>query len=109
MYVCNSGGHGLTYEIIYADDALDHLRGVGARLRAIVVDEIERRLAHQPTVETRNRKRMRRQTLAPWELRIGDARVYYEAREEPEPVVEILAVGVKEHNRVRIGREVVEL
>jgi mRNA-degrading endonuclease RelE of RelBE toxin-antitoxin system len=99
----------LTYEIIYADDALDHLEGLTARLRAIVVGEIERQLSHQPTVETRNRKRMRRQALAPWELRIGDARVYYDAREEPEPVVEVLAIGVKEHNRVRIGREAVEL
>ena len=99
----------MRYEIVYADDALGHLQDLPARLSAIVVDEIERQLTHQPTVETRNRKRMRRQTLAPWALRIGDARVYYDAREAPEPVVEILAVGVKEHNRVLIGREVTEL
>lgn len=99
----------MAHQIIYADDALDHLQCLTARLRAIVVDEIERQLSHEPTVETRNRKRMRRGTLAPWELRIGDARVYYAVTREPGPVVEILAVGVKERNRVRIGREVAEI
>jgi len=52
---------------------------------------------------------MRPQAPAPWELRVGDLRVYYDAREEPAPEVEILAIGVKEHDRVRIGREVTEL
>jgi hypothetical protein len=73
------------------------------------VDAIELQLAYEPTVENRNRKRMRRQTLAPWELRVGDLRVYYGVREEPTREVEILAIAVKEHNRVRIGRKVVDL
>lgn len=66
-------------------------------------------LIHQPTVETRNRKPMRPNPIAPWELCMGDLRVYYEAAEEPEPVVYIRAVGIKEHNQVRIGRKVIEL
>lgn len=52
---------------------------------------------------------MRPNPIAPWELRIGDLRVYYDVEEEPEPVVYIRAVGVKERNRVRIGKEVIEL
>jgi hypothetical protein len=52
---------------------------------------------------------MRPNPVAPWELRIGSLRVYYEAYDEPEPMVSILAVGVKERNRVRIGKDFVRL
>jgi len=49
---------------------------------------------------------MRPNPLAPWELRLGNLRVYYEVIED---VVFIVAVGVKERQRVRIGHEVIEL
>lgn len=52
---------------------------------------------------------MRPNPVAPWELRIGDLRVYYDIEKEPETVVLILAVGRKEHNRVHIGGEVIDL
>ena len=52
---------------------------------------------------------MRPNPIAPWELRIGNLRVYYDAEEVPERVVFIRAVGIKERNRVRIGREVIDL
>ena len=70
---------------------------------------MDKQLVHQPTVETRNRKPMRPNPVAPWELRIGNLRVYYDVEEEPEPTVFIRAVGIKERNRVRIGKEVIEL
>ena len=69
----------------------------------------ERKLTHQPTVPTRNRKRLRDNTLANWELRIGDIRVYFDVEEAPEPVVTICAVGVKARDRVLIGGEGVDL
>jgi hypothetical protein len=75
----------------------------------MVLDAVDEQLVHQPTVETRNRKPMRPNPLAPWELRIGNLGVYYDVEEEPEPVVFIRAVGVKQRNRVCIGREVIEL
>jgi hypothetical protein len=52
---------------------------------------------------------MRPNPVAPWELRIGNLRVYYDVEEEPEASVYIRAVGVKLRNRVRIGKEVIEL
>lgn len=52
---------------------------------------------------------MRPNPVAPWELRIGNLRVYYDVEEEPDPKVIVLAVGVKERDKVRIGREIVEL
>ncbi len=70
---------------------------------------MNKQLVYEPTVETKNRKPMRPNPVAPWELRIGNLRVYYDVEEEPEQVVLIRAVGVQERSRVRIGREVIEL
>jgi mRNA-degrading endonuclease RelE of RelBE toxin-antitoxin system len=50
---------------------------------------------------------MRPNLIAPWELRIGDLRVFYEL-DMAEAVVRILAVGVMERNVVRIGKEIFE-
>ena len=52
---------------------------------------------------------MRPNPVAPWELRIGKFRVYYDVEEEPRSVVYVRAVGAKERDRVRIGKEVIEL
>ncbi len=73
------------------------------------MNAVEEKLSHQPLVETRNRKPMRSNPLAPWELRIGNLRVYYDVEQTPKPRVLVRAVGMKERNRVRIGREVIEL
>ena len=99
----------MPYRIEYSPDAEDHLRTLTARQQAIVLDTVDRQLANGPTVETRNRKPMRPNPIAPWELRIGILRVYYDVEEEPDSVVHIRAVGIKQRNRVRIGREVIEL
>jgi hypothetical protein len=79
------------------------------RQQSTILDGVEKQLIHQPTVETRSRKPMRPNPVAPWEMRLGNLRVYYEVEQEPEPVVRILAVGIKERNRVRIGKEVIDL
>jgi mRNA-degrading endonuclease RelE of RelBE toxin-antitoxin system len=99
----------MPYRIEYSPGAEEHLRFLTARQRATVLDGVDEQLVHEPMVETRNRKPMRLNPLAPWELRIGNLRVYYDVEEEPEPVVLIRAVGVKERNQVRIGKEVIEL
>lgn len=99
----------MPYRIEYSPDAEDHLHAMTARQQAIVLNAVDRQLAHEPTVETRNRKPMRPNPVAPWELRIGTLRVYYDVEEEPEPTVYVRAVGIKERNRVRIGKEVIQL
>ncbi len=99
----------MPYRIDYSPEAEDHLRELTARQQETVLDAVDEQLIYQPTVETRNRKIMRPNPLAPWELRIGQLRVYYDVEEEPEPVVVVLAVGIKERNLVRIGKEVIHL
>lgn len=99
----------MSYRIEYSPEVENHLSAMTVRQQRIVLDSVEEQLAYQPTVETRNRKPMRPNPLSPWELRIGNLRVYYDVEEEPEPAVLVRAVGVKLRNRVRIGTEVIEL
>jgi len=97
------------YRIEYSPDAEDHLRALTARQQATVLDKVDEQLIHQPAVETRNRKPTRPNPLAPWELRIGELRVYYDIEDAPNPVVYIRAIGIKQRNRVLIGGEEIEL
>ena len=99
----------MAFAIEYSPDVEDHLRVLTARQRAMVFDEVDRQLLHEPEVETRNRKPMRPNPVAPWELRIGDLRVYYDVEHDPTKRVLIRAVGVKTRNIVRIGGEEIEL
>jgi len=99
----------LPYRIEYSPETDQHLRVLTARQRAAVFDAVDDQLAYQPTVETRNRKPMRPNPLAPWELRVGELRVYYDVEEEPDKLVIILAVGLKDRSRIIIGGEEVEL
>ena len=99
----------MPYRIEYSPEAEEHLRFLTTRQRVSVPDGVDEQLTYQPTVETRNRKPMRPNPLAPWELRIGKLRVYYDVEEEPEPLVSIRAVGIKDRNRMRISKEVIEL
>ena len=102
-------GRKAPYKIEITREADAHLAGLTATERNSVLDSLERQLAFEPTKETRNRKRMRPNPVAPWELRLGDLRVYFDVEDKPRRVVKIQAVGVKDRNRVRIGREEVEL
>ena len=95
----------LSYRIDYSPDAVDHLRALPVREQRNLVDAVDEQLADQPTVETWNRKPMRPNPIAPWELRVGHLRVYYEVQEEPDPLVRVLAVGAKDRNVVRIAGE----
>jgi len=99
----------LPYRIEYSPIAEEHLGTLTARQRAIVLDAIEEQLMREPVVETRNRKPMRPNPVAPWELRIGNLRAYYDIEEKPKRLVSIRAVGIKRRNRVYIGKEVFEL
>lgn len=99
----------MRFHIEYSPEVEDHLRALTIRQQRVVLDAIDGQLSYEPTVETRNRKPMRPNPLAPWELRVDKLRVYYDVDVEQTCTVYIRAVGVKERNQVRIGREVIEL
>jgi mRNA-degrading endonuclease RelE of RelBE toxin-antitoxin system len=71
----------------------------------IVVDAAVRQLTHEPTKETRHRKRPLANVLAEWELRVGDHRIFYDI--DPASLeVKIKAFGIKRHSRLMIqGQE----
>lgn len=76
-----------------------------AREQRIIFDAISAFLEVDADVPTKRRRQLRPNPVAPWELRIGDYRVFYEIREER--IVRVLAVGHKEHNVLFIrGRRV---
>lgn len=99
----------MPYSIEYSPDSEDHLRVLTARQQRTILDSVDKQLSDQPTLETRNRKHMRPNPLAGWELRIGNLRVYYDVAEEPKQLVSINAVGIKDGNTVCIGGEVIDL
>ena len=66
------------YLIEFAESVQNHFRTLTARERAIVLDAIERQLLHEPLTETQRRKPLRPNPIAPWELRIGQLRAFYE-------------------------------
>lgn len=99
----------VSFRIEYDPAVEDHLNRLTPREEAIVEDAVTRQLTHQPAVATRNRKPLRPNPLAPWELRVGALRVYYEVTEEPEKLVTVRAVGLKDRNRLIIGGEEIDL
>ena len=98
-----------SYRIEYAPATEEHLASLTARQRSKVFDAVDNQLTHEPSVETRNRKPMRPNPVAPWELRVESLRVYYDVVEEPEKLVTVLAIGEKKRSRVFIGGEEFQL
>ena len=92
----------MAFRVEFTPQADDHVAELTARERATLIDRVEEQLLHEPTTEMRNRKPMRPNPLAPWELRVGRLRVYYDVEDD---VVTIRAIGVKVRRRVRIGGE----
>ena len=99
----------MAFEIVYSPEAMDHLQALPKNSQVLVVDQVDEQLVHQTTLPTRKRKVLRPNAIAPWELRLGDIRVFYEVQEEPDPVVIIKAVGIKRHDELLIGEEKIEL
>ena len=86
-----------------------HLEALTTRQRSRAFVAIERQLKHEPLKEARNRKPLRPNPVAPWELRVGQLRVFYEVSEAPPAHVRILAVGIKVRETLRIGGQELRL
>ena len=92
------------FTIDISDDALDELRQLRKRDSTMIFDDIERQLAHQPNVETRNRKQLRPNPFAEWELRVDKFRVFYDVETDSETVL-VKAVSLKVGNKLVIRGE----
>ena len=101
------------YTLVYAPEVRHHLRAIERQYYSLIRETIEEQLLFQPDAETRNRKPLRQPAIlaAQWELRFGPDnrfRVFYEIEPEDRKV-HILAIAVKERDRLFIGGEEVEL
>jgi len=99
----------VAYQIEFAASVKAHLEALTARQRSTVLAAVERQLTNEPSKETRHRKPLKPNPVAPWELRVGALRVFYEVAEGPPAVVRILAVGIKVREILRIGGEEIQL
>ena len=98
----------MKFGIEFSARARDNFKGLRKRNQQVIVDAIQDHLAHEPGKPTRNRKLLEDNPLAPWELRVGGFRVFYDIDVDAATVV-IVAVGRKLHNRLFIGSEEIEL
>jgi len=101
------------FVLIYAPATKLHLKTIERKFHSLIRTTIENELFFEPDVETRNRKPLKRPVTfeAEWELRFGPDnrfRVFYDINMESHEVY-ILAIGVKEGNRLFIGRKEVKL
>jgi mRNA-degrading endonuclease RelE of RelBE toxin-antitoxin system len=89
-----------------------HLNKIEKKHHSLIRTSVHDQLAFQPLVETRNRKPLQRpvESGATWELRLGPGnrfRVLYSVDAENQ-IVNVLAVGVKDGNRLVIGGKEVQ-
>jgi addiction module RelE/StbE family toxin len=92
------------YEIEFTPEALEDLKALRKLEQKQVATGIEVQLSHEPAVKTLNRKKLRRNEVAEWELRIGKFRVFYNVYDE-QLIVSIEAVGFKVGNLLFIRGE----
>lgn len=93
------------FRFAFTPSALDDIAWFRVPQRKAILQGIEEQLAHEPGVETRNRKRLRPNSVAEWELRVGEFRVFYDV-DTGQNTVEIKTAGIKEGNVLRVrGKE----
>jgi hypothetical protein len=101
------------FTLSFAPQAIEHFDLIDSKYHGLLRRTINQQLTHTPTEETRNRKPLDQPAPfgASWELRCGPDnrfRVFYEVDSAMQEV-RVLAVGVKDRNRLLIGGEEYEL
>ena len=96
------------FEITLTEGAIEDLRTLKRAERRKILAELESQLTYDPAVETRNRKKLRPNKLAEWELRIDRFRIFYDVI-QGDLLIKIEAVGYKRGNRLFIGGKEYEL
>ena len=101
------------FSLDYAPEVYEHLNSIERKYHRLVAETLKEQLSHSPEVKTKNRKPLEEPTSfgATWELRFGPKnsfRVFYEVDHAKKPVT-VLAIGVKEGNRLFISGQEFEL
>jgi len=101
------------FTLIYDPKVIEHLEAIESKYHSLIRAGIEEQLLYEPETATRNRKPLDRPVEfgAKWELRLGQDnrfRVFYRVSLDQREV-RILAMGVKDRNRLFLGGKEVEL
>lgn len=97
---------GEAFDIVYDEEVISHLAAIEHKYHAIIQQSIDQQLRHQPEAPNRNRKPLRQPAAfgATWEIRFGpDNRFRVLYRVDERKRVRVLAIGVKQRNRLLIG------
>lgn len=97
------------FHIIFAPQTLQHLDIIERKDHRLIRKTVNEQLSFLPAQATRNRKPLEQPAPfgATWELRLGlhnRFRVFYEI-DATHSLVQVLAIGIKERNRLTIGKE----
>jgi len=93
------------YSVQFTPSAREDLRWFRKFDQQRIISVIDAQLQHEPTVKTQQRKPLRPNQLAEWEVRSGVYRIFYDVIEE-EDLVNIVAIGYKQGNKLYIrGKE----
>jgi len=98
------------FRLVYDTEFFSQIMAIESKFHSLIQRTIEDQLTYEPDVETKNRKLLVRTTTfgARWELRFGNKnhfRVFYSVYAD-RVEVHVLAVGVKERDRLFIsGKE----
>jgi mRNA-degrading endonuclease RelE of RelBE toxin-antitoxin system len=102
-------GRSSRFTLIFAPEAVEHLDQIDRKHHSLLEKMINEQLVHSPVKQTRNRKPLDQPAPsgATWELLCGPDnryRILYEVNVS-ELAVSILAIGIKQGNRLVIGGE----
>lgn len=97
------------FTLSFAPEAIQHLDRIDSKYHGLLRRTIHAQLTYTPAEETRNRKPLDQPAPfgAAWEIRCGPDnrfRIFYEVDSAAQEV-QVLAVGVKDRNRLLIGGE----
>jgi hypothetical protein len=97
------------FTLVFAPEAIGHLDSIERKHHGLLRRAIREQLTVAPTEETRNRKPLDEPAPfeATWELRCGPDnrfRVFYDV-DSTSQEVRVLAIGVKDRNRLLIAGE----
>jgi mRNA-degrading endonuclease RelE of RelBE toxin-antitoxin system len=92
----------MAFEIVLAPQAVEDLRSIRANLRSDIRAAMETHLRHEPQVVSRSRiKRLRGLRQPQFRLRVGPARIFYDA---DEWTVFVLAIFIKKDAQAWLER-----
>ncbi len=98
----------MIYQIEITDDAKTDMSFFEMYERKIILAGIKEQLTHEPLKETKNRKKLRDNPIAAWELRIGRYRIFYEVNKHIVTVT-VVSVAMKRHNVLYIRNKEVKI